>query len=195
MLRRTIVLVTTTVMTSLLVMSPASAQAPVSGAESCGSHGTSSHALFTPSLPGPAPSTHPTKVKIAGDLSSCTGDNAALVIARFSINGRLPAHSDCTTEFSGETSTSHLKNATLKVKWIGVNGENFGTSRARIASVTINDSPYALTIVSVPISAGSFRGETVTVYAKVFNLAEVANECATSAVDDIEFLLVTLDVS
>ena len=197
MLRRSFAVFTIAFVAFAVSATPAYS-AGLSGTATCDTPASFGLATISPPLPAQTPSVKRSKVLLTSDLGSCVADNPAVAIARISVKGTLPKGSSCSSEFvEGVEAPLHLT-GTVKVTWIGRNGERYTASKARIASVTIEETPaYVLTIVTVPISGGSFRGKVITVDATIRNLLELETQCLnpSGAVSQIEFSPVELHVA
>jgi hypothetical protein len=181
------------------VQSASAGRLPLSGPVNCDLAVATGSATINPALPAQTPSRRSAKFTFTSDLGTCVNAGTDLAIGRVSMVGRVPSGVSCANQFGSDEPTHfRLGHAVFKIRWIGVNGENFGTSTAQFADMVLSESPsYAFDFVSAPIHAASLHGEVIRIHAVIANLAQLESECSdpSGAVSQIQFGGVTLDVS
>lgn len=199
MLRKSLVMLST--VGAVAAMYASASGSALSGTASCDTPFTYAIGTITPPLPAQTPSARLSKFEFLPDLGSCVADDPAVAIARISVKSVIPRGTSCATEFSedDDASTLHFRNARVRIKWLGRDGETYAASKAGIAAMSIEETPasaYVLRIVSDPIRAGSFKGRTITINATIRNVGDLATQCfsPTGALSQIEFSPIALFV-
>jgi hypothetical protein len=191
------------------------------GSISCTTSNNAGSGTLTPALPAQTPSTTPSKFAGGIDFTegspfaSCdntaqVGGRALITHALVTITGAIPTGSDCLTEFTPTTDTSHASLARAKISitfdalFPNAQGvpqwQRVGKSKARLASVTVDTNPvYGLEFETPPIRAGAFKGDEVTVevYFTDSSFQTLFDECTspTGSVSLMVFQTATLTVA
>jgi hypothetical protein len=199
MVRKSLVLLSTIAVVLAVYTTPASATR-LTGTAECTHPANFGAGTFTPPLPGQTPSVSRTKFLFSADLGTCQASNEpALAIARVSLKDILPRGTDCVNEYTNSEANGgafHLIGAKVKIAWLGVDGQHYSSSKARVTSITLSET-YVMTMVSGPIRGGSFKDRTITLDATVRNLGDLAAQCGspTGLLSFIDFAPVALHVA
>lgn len=162
-----------------------------SGTISCTLSGT---AALKPALPGVLPvKPKAIKLKGAGTLSACAnggvvGGKFPITAGTLKLTGSIPAASASCASLL----TPVLGKTKVQVKWQGLNPSNklatVGVSNTFVNTISLNLSPLGFTIVSMPITGGSFVGSTITGTVVLDDsLVTLAGECAGAGIPAFNF--------
>jgi hypothetical protein len=187
----------------------------------CSTTNNAGSATVVPPLPAQTPSLRPSKFAAGVDFTegspfaSCdsslqTGGIAPISHALVTLTGAIPKASDCLTEFTPTSDTSHasLAHASISIRWHALFPNSHGVmqwqqvakTRARLASVTVDTDPvYGLEFVSAPVTGAAFRGAVITVevYFLASSFQTLFDECtsASGSVDQMVFETGSLTVA